>query len=155
LTEIYADGDACPVREEIYRVAERLRLNVFVVSNGSRRIRPPGTLNIRMIMVGDNADAADDWIAEHISAADVCVTSDIPLAARCLKKGARVVSPTGKQWTEANIGNALAGREIARHLRELGANTRGPPPLTKSDRSRFLSALDTALQAALREAAYS
>ena len=153
MTEIYVDGDACPVREEIYRVAARLRLNIFIVSNGSRPIRPPGTSNAKMVLVGDSADAADDWIAEHISAADICVTSDIPLAARCLKKGARVVSPTGKHWTQANIGNALAGREIARHLRELGANTRGPAPLTKRDRSRFLSALDTAVQAALREAA--
>ena len=105
-----------------------------------------------MVLVGDNADAADDWIADHISAGDVCVTSDIPLASRCLKHGARVVSPTGRQWTEANIGNALAGREIARHLRELGTNTRGPAPLTKKDRSRFLGALDAALQAALRGA---
>jgi uncharacterized protein YaiI (UPF0178 family) len=108
-----------------------------------------------MVLVGDNADAADDWIAEHISAVDVCVTSDIPLASRCLIKGARVISPTGKHWTPANIGNALAGREIARHLRELGTNTRGPAPLTNRDRSRFLSALDTALQVALREAARS
>ena len=107
-----------------------------------------------MVLVGDAADAADDWIVERIGAADVCVTSDIQLASRCLKKGARVVSPTGKHWTEANIGNALAGREIARHLRELGASTRGPSPLTKGDRSRFLSALDTALQAALRETAH-
>ena len=106
-----------------------------------------------MVLVGDRAEAADDWIAEHISAVDVCVTSDIPLASRCLKKGARVVSPTGKQFTQANIGNALIGREIARHLRELGANTRGPAPLTKRDRSFFLSGLDTAVQAALREAA--
>ena len=105
-----------------------------------------------MILVRDSADAADDWIAEHISAVDVCDTSDIPLASRCLKKGARVVSPAGKQWTQANIGNALVGREIARHLRELGTNTGGPAPLTKKDRSRFLSALDTAVQAALREA---
>ncbi|HKM72042.1 MAG TPA: YaiI/YqxD family protein [Stellaceae bacterium] len=155
MTDIYVDGDACPVREEIYRVAARLRLNVLVVSNGSRPIRPPGTSNVRMVLVADSADAADDWIAEHISAADVCVTSDIQLAARCLRKGARVVSPTGKHWTQTNIGNALAGREIARHLRELGANTRGPAPLTKRDRSRFLIALDTAVQAALREAAYS
>jgi hypothetical protein len=143
------------VREEIYRVATRLKLKVFVVSNGSRPIRPPDTANVRMVLVGDSADAADDWIAERISAVDVCVTSDIPLASRCLKKGARVVSPTGHQWTEANIGNALAGREIARHLRELGATTRGPAPLTKRDRSRFLSTLDTALQAALRDAARS
>jgi uncharacterized protein YaiI (UPF0178 family) len=153
LTDSYVDGDACPVREEIYRVAARLKVKVFVVSNGSRPIQPPGALNVRMVLVGDSADAADDWIAEHIEAADLCVTSDIPLASRCLKRGARVVSPNGKQWTEANIGNALAGREIARHLRELGANTRGPAPMTKQDRSRFLAALDTAIQAALRGAA--
>ena len=93
MTVIYVDGDACPVREEIYRVAARLRLNVFVVSNGSRPIRPPGISNVSMVIVGDSADAADEWIAERISAADVCVTSDIPLAARCLKEGAHVVSP--------------------------------------------------------------
>jgi uncharacterized protein YaiI (UPF0178 family) len=155
LTDIYVDGDACPVREEIYRVAARLRLNVFVVANGSRPIRPPGVSNVKMILVGDGADAADDWIAERIGALDVCVTSDIPLASRCLNKAARVVSPTGKHWTDANIGNAIAGREIARHLRELGMNTRGPSPMTKRDRSRFLGALDTAVQAALREAAGS
>jgi uncharacterized protein YaiI (UPF0178 family) len=152
VTDIYVDGDACPVREEIYRVATRLRLNVFVVSNGSRPIRPPGMSNVSMVLVGDSADAADDWIAERIGATDVCVTSDIPLASRCLKNGARVVSPTGKQWTEANIGNALAGRDIARHLRELGTNTRGPAPVTKRDRSRFLSTLDTVVQAVLRAA---
>jgi uncharacterized protein len=152
MTDIYVDGDACPVREEVYRVAARLRLGVFVVSNGSRPIRPPGAANVSMVLVGGSADAADDWIAECITAKDVCVTSDIPLASRCLKKGARVVSPTGTLWTVANIGNALAGREIARHLRELGTNTRGPVPFTKQDRSRFLSALDTVLQAALREA---
>jgi uncharacterized protein YaiI (UPF0178 family) len=155
LTDIYVDGDACPVREEIYRVATRLRLNVFVVSNGSRPIRPPGTSNVSMVLVGDNADTADDWIAERIGATDVCVTSDIPLASRCLRKRARVLSPTGKQWTEANIGNALAGRDIARHLRELGQNIGGPAPLTKRDRSQFFSALDTAVQAALQEAARS
>ena len=155
LTEIYVDGDACPVREEVYRVAARLRLNVFVVSNGSRPIRPPGISNVRMILVGDSVDTADDWIVEHISSTDVCVTSDIPLASRCLNKGARVVSSTGKQWTQANIGYALVGREIARHLRELGTNTGGPAPLTKKDRSRFLSVLDTALPGALRKAARS
>jgi len=152
MTNIYVDADACPVREEVYRVAARLRLEVFVVSNGSRPIRPPAAPNVSMVLVGDNADAADDWIAERITAEDVCVTSDIPLASRCLKKGARVVSPTGTHWTPANIGNALAGREISRHLRELGTNTSGPAPFTKRDRSRFLGALDTALQAALREA---
>jgi uncharacterized protein len=151
VTDIYVDADACPVREEIYRVAARLHINVVVVSNGSRPIRPPRMTNVRMVLVGDTADAADDWIAEHIGTTDVCVTSDIPLASRCLKRGARAVSPIGKQWTEANIGNALAGRDIARHLRELGEKTQGPAPLTKQDRSRFLSVLDTALQGALRE----
>ena len=155
MTEIYVDADACPVREEIYRVATRLHIKVFVVSNGSRPIRSPRMTNVSMVLVGDGADAADDWIAEHVGTTDVCVTSDIPLASRCLKRGARVASPFGKQWTEANIGNALAGRDIARHLRELGEKTRGPAPLTKQDRSRVLSVLDTALQTALREAARS
>jgi uncharacterized protein len=149
-TAIYVDGDACPVREEVYRVAERLSLNVFVVANGSRPIRPSANPRIRLVMVEEGADKADDWIAERIAATDVCVTADIPLASRCLAKGARAVSPHGKPWTPNNIGNALAGREIGRHLRELGMNTGGPPPMTKADRSRFLSALDTAVQAALR-----
>jgi uncharacterized protein YaiI (UPF0178 family) len=150
LTEIYIDGDACPVKDEVYRVAERLKLGVIVVSNGSRPIRPPRFGNVRMITVQEGADKADDWIAEHITAADVCVTSDIPLASRCLAKNARAISSYGKLWTQDNIGKALAGRKIARHLRELGANTGGPPPMTKQDRSKFLSALDTAVQAALR-----
>ena len=153
MTEIYVDADACPVREEIYRVAARLHVNVFVVSNGSRPIRSPRMTNVSVVLVGDRADAADNWIAEHIGITDVCVTSDIPLASRCFKRGAHVVSPIGKQWAEANIGNALAGRDIARHLRELGEKRRRPAPLTKQDRSRFLGVLDTALQAALREVA--
>jgi len=152
LTEIYVDGDACPVREEVYRVAERLGLGVYVVSNGSRPIRPSSNPKIRMVVVTEGADKADDWIAERIGAADVCVTSDIPLAARCLAKQARAVSPIGRPWTPNNIGNALAGRAVSQHLRELGMSTGGPPPMTKADRSRFLSALDTAVQAALREA---
>ena len=150
LTEIYVDGDACPVRDEVYRVADRLGVKVFVVANGSRPIRPPRDPNVRMITVGEGADKADDWIAERITSADVCVTSDIPLARRCLAKGARAVSPIGRPWTPNNIGQALAGREVARHLRETGANTGGPSPLTKADRSRFLGALDAALQSALR-----
>jgi uncharacterized protein YaiI (UPF0178 family) len=95
---------------------------------------------------------ADDWIAERVTAADCCITSDIPLAARCLEKGARALAPTGHHWTPDNIGSALAGREIARHLREVGVVTGGPAPLTKADRSRFLSALDTAVQALRRRA---
>jgi uncharacterized protein YaiI (UPF0178 family) len=151
LTEIYIDGDACPVREEVYRVATRLGLMVFVVANGSRPLRPPRLPNVRMILVGEASDAADDWIAERIGAADVCVTSDVPLASRCLANGARVVAPNGRVWTPTNIGGALAGRELSRHLRELGVKTKGPAALTKADRSRFLSALDTAVQKALRE----
>jgi uncharacterized protein YaiI (UPF0178 family) len=150
---IYVDADACPVREEVYRVATRLGLEVFVVSNGSRPIRPPGLANVHMVMVGAGMDAADDWIAERIGAGDVCITSDLPLASRCLKEGARVVPPSGRPLTEANIGNALAGREVGRHLREMGLPTRGPAPLSKQDRSRFLSALDTAVQAGLRQPA--
>jgi len=146
VADIYIDGDACPVRDEVYRVADRLGLQVFVVSNGSRPIRPPRDPNVSMIIVGEGADKADDWIAERITSGDLCVTSDIPLARRCLGKGARAVSPAGQHWTENNIGQALAGRDVARHLREMGVNTGGPPPLTKADRSRFLSALDKALQ---------
>lgn len=151
MTDIYIDGDACPVREETYRVAERLGLRVFVVSNGSRPIRPPANPDIRMIIVPEGADAADDWIVEHIGPSDICVTADIPLASRCLAKGARALSPAGKPWTSDNIGSALAGRELSRHLRELGQTGGGPAPFSKADRSRFLSALDTMVQAALRQ----
>ena len=150
MTQIYVDADACPVREEVYRVAGRLGVGVLIVANGSRPIRPPGLPFVQMVMVGEAMDAADDWIAERVGAADICVTADIPLASRCLAKGARVVPPNGRPFTAANIGNALAGREISRHLREMGLSGKGPPPFTKSDRSRFLSALDTAVQAALR-----
>jgi uncharacterized protein len=150
MIHIYVDADACPVREEVYRVAGRLKIGVYIVSNGSRPIRPSGLPFVEMVMVGDAMDAADDWIAERIVAADICVTADIPLASRCLQKGARVVPPNGRPFTEANIASALAGREISRHLRELGTGGGGPPPFTKADRSRFLSALDTAVQAALR-----
>ena len=150
MTTFYIDADACPVREEAFRVATRLGLQVLVVSNGSRPIRPPGLPNVRMVTVGGAPDEADDWIAERIGPADVCVTADIPLASRCLARGARALSHTGHVWTADNIGSALAGREIARHLREIGAPGGGHPPLTKADRSRFLSALDTVVQAALR-----
>jgi uncharacterized protein YaiI (UPF0178 family) len=152
VSDIYVDGDACPVREEVYRVADRLQLKVFVVSNGSRPILPPGRANVSMIVVSEGADAADNWISERITAADICITADIPLAARCLGRGARAIAPTGKLWTSDNIGNALAGREVSRHLRELGMTGGGPAPFAKADRSRFLSALDTAVQAALRQA---
>ncbi len=153
MTEIYVDADACPVREEVYRVAGRLNLAVHVVSNGSRPIRPPGLAFVTMVTVAEGADVADDWIAERIGGADVCVTADIPLAARCLARGARAVAPNGHAWTADNIGAALAGREIARYQREIGAGTGGPAPLTRADRSRFLSSLDAALRDARSPAA--
>lgn len=148
MTEIYVDADACPVREEIYRVASRLNLHVYIVSNGSRPIRPPGLPNVSMIVVEAGANVADDWIAERVTASDVCVTADIPLAARCLARHARALNHAGRFWTMDNIGNALAGRAVAQHMREIGMTTGGPSPLTKADRSRFLSALDQAARIA-------
>jgi len=148
MTAIYIDADACPVRDEVYRVAERLSLPVFVVSNGSRPIRPSAHPHVRMIVVGEGADAADHWIAEHIAAGDICVTGDIPLAARCLAKDALALAANGKVWSKDNIGNALAGREVSRHLRELGVGGGGPAPFSKADRSRFLQALDKLVHAA-------
>jgi uncharacterized protein YaiI (UPF0178 family) len=133
MTEIYIDGDACPVREEVYRVAGRLNLIVHVVSNGSRPIRPAADPRIRMVTVSD-----------------VCVTSDIPLASRCLAKGARAVAPYGRVWTPDNIGSALVGREIGYAMREAGHITKGPAALTKADRSKFLEVLDREVQAARR-----
>ena len=150
MTTLYIDGDACPVRDEVYRVADRLGLAVFIVANGSRPIRPTGRPNVTMITVEAGADVADDWIAERVTQADVCITSDIPLASRCLAKGGRALASNGKIWTPDNIGNALAGREVSRYLREIGVNTGGPAPLTKQDRSHFLSALDTLVRAAQR-----
>lgn len=153
MTTIHVDGDACPVREEVFRVATRLGLPVVVVSNGSRPVRPPGLPNVEMVVVPEGADAADDRIVERIGQGDVCVTADIPLAARCLAKGARALSPRGRPWTSDNIGGAMAGREVARGLREMGVATGGPAPLTRADRSRFLAALDAEVAAARRDAA--
>jgi uncharacterized protein YaiI (UPF0178 family) len=156
LTQIYVDADACPVREEVYRVAARAGLGVFVVHNGSRPIRPPqpgpGQPPVQIIIVPDGPDAADDWIAERITPADICVTGDIPLAKRCLERGARALGNTGHPWTRDNIGSAMAGREIARHMRESGLGGGGHAPLAKADRSRFLTALDVMVVAAKRDA---
>jgi uncharacterized protein YaiI (UPF0178 family) len=135
----------------VYRVAARLAVQVYVVSNFSRPLRPPDLPNVRLIMVGDQSDAADDWIDGQIRRGDVCITADIPLASRCLKHAACAVAPNGHEWTTANIGSALAGRELSRHLRELGVATRGPTTMTRQDRSRFLSTLDTVLRRAMRE----
>jgi len=138
------------VRDEVQRVAARYKLAVHVVSNGSRPIRPSADPLTQLVIVNQTPDAADDWIAERIEGGDVCVTSDIPLASRCLAKGARAVAPNGKHWTSDNIGNALAGREVSRHMRELGMMTGSGASFSKADRSRFLVALDTAVTAAMR-----
>jgi uncharacterized protein YaiI (UPF0178 family) len=144
------DADACPVRDEVLRVAARLGFETIFVSNGSRPIRPPGG-NTRIVIVTEGADKADDWIAEEATPTDICMTNDIPLAARCIAKGAFCISFKGHAWTENNIGSALAGREVARHLREMGMGG-GPPPMAQADKSRFLNALDAMATAALRRA---
>ena len=144
------DADACPVRDEVLRVAGRLGFETIFVSNGSRPIRPPGG-NTRIVIVTEGADNADDWIAEEARPTDICMTNDIPLAARCIAKGAFCISFKGHAWTENNIGSALAGREVARHLREMGMGG-GPPPMAQADKSRFLNALDAMATAALRRA---
>ncbi|MBS0278184.1 MAG: YaiI/YqxD family protein [Proteobacteria bacterium] len=141
--ELYVDADACPVKAEVERVAERHKLTVHIVSNGG--IRPSRNPLIQTVVVPEGADAADDWIAEHITQADICITADIPLAARCLKKGATVLRHDGKPFTEAGIGNALAMRDLNRHLRETGMQTFNAG-FTKQDRSNFLNALETAIQ---------
>jgi uncharacterized protein YaiI (UPF0178 family) len=151
MTTLYVDGDACPVREEVFRVATRLGLAVVVVSNGARAARPSSLPNVRHVVVEAGADAADDWIAERIAAGDVCITADIPLAARCLERGALALSHRGRPWTTDNIGGALAGREIAQSRRDAGQLTGGPSPLTREDRSRFLAALDAMVEAARRQ----
>ena len=144
------DADACPVRDEVLRVAGRMGFETIFVSNGSRPIRPPGG-NTRIVIVTEGADKADDWIAEEARPTDICMTNDIPLAARCIAKGAFCISFKGHTWTENNIGSALAGREVARHLREMGMGG-GPPPMAQADKSRFLNALDAMATAALRRA---
>ena len=138
---IYVDADACPVKDEAVRVAERHGLPIHFVSNSFMRL-PEGPL-IHRVVVSEGPDAADDWIAERIGARDIAVTADIPLAARCLKKGAAVIGPTGKPFTEAGIGMALAMRELSQHLRETGESKGYNAGFRPADRSAFLSALDT------------
>lgn len=142
---IYVDADASPVKKEAVRVAERYGLKIFFVSNSRIKI-PEGEL-VKVIVVDDNLDAADDWIVEHIGKKDVVVTADIPLASRCLKKGARALDPKGRIFTEDSIGEVLANRDIMTFLRDLGNMTGGSPPYTKKDRSRFLQRLDDLVHA--------
>lgn len=148
MTEIFVDGDACPVKDEIYAVATRLGLAVIVVAN--QRINVPQDLGVEMIVVEAGPDAADDWIAEEIQAADVVITADIPLAARCLEVGALALGTNGREFTIDSIGGALATREIKAQVRETGVMTGGPPPLTNRDRSRFSNTLDQVVHRAMR-----
>jgi len=140
---ILVDADACPVKEEIYRVAERHKALVSVVSNSPFRV-PVGPL-VERVVVSDGFDAADDWIAERADAKSVVVTADILLADRCVKAGACVLAPTGKPFTSASIGGAVATRAIMADLRAGGDIVGGPAPFAKADRSRFLQVLDAAL----------
>ncbi len=146
---IYVDADACPVKEEIYRVARRYEIKVFVVSNAALRV--PQEDLIEMVVVRGGFDVADDWIAERVEAGDIAITSDIPLAERCLKRGSRVLGPKGLEFTEDAIGDAMATRALLDMLRQSGSFGGGPAPFAKSDRSRFLSKLDELVHAARRD----
>jgi len=140
---ILVDADACPVKEEVYRVATRHAVPVAVVSNS--RLRVPDHPLVERVVVGDAFDAADDWIAEAAGEGAVVITADILLADRCLKAGAQVIAPNGKPFTASSIGSAIATRAIMADLRAGGEQLGGPPPFAKSDRSRFLQALDETL----------
>jgi uncharacterized protein YaiI (UPF0178 family) len=150
MLDIYIDADACPVRKEVFTVAERHGLTVFVVTQGN--IRVPVHPRVRLALVAAGPDAADDWIAERIGPGDICVTADVPLAARCLKRGASAIGSTGRRFTLDNIGTALAARDIAAHIRESDGQSGGPRPLVQRDRSRFLGELDGMINAIRREA---
>jgi len=142
--EIFVDADACPVKEEVYRVARRYGLKVRVVANAF--IALPADPLIERVFVDAGPDKADDWIADHAGAGDVVITADIPLAQRALAAGAAAISPTGRAFTADSIGAALASRAIAEHIRSTGGLTGGPAPFRPADRSRFLQALDEAIQ---------
>jgi uncharacterized protein YaiI (UPF0178 family) len=148
---IYVDADACPVKDEAMRVAERHNLPLLFVSNAFMRL--PESPLVKRVVVSDGPDAADNWIVEHITERDIAVTADIPLASRCLKKGAQVIGPTGKPFTESGIGMALAMRDLSAHLRETGESKGYNAAFTRQDRSRFLEALEHAVQRALRSRA--
>ena len=143
---IYVDADACPVKDEVMRVAGRHGIRVHYVSNAWMRL--PDSPLVNRVVVSDGFDAADDWIADNIAPGDIAITADIPLAARCLSRGARVVGPSGRRFTEAGIGAALAMRDLKSHFRHSGEIRDHGPPFTKQDRSRFLQALEQAVQAA-------
>lgn len=149
MTEIYVDADACPVKAEVLRVSERHGLTIHMVSNQWMRLADSPL--IKRVVVGEGADVADDWIAERAGAGDIAVTADIVLAARCLTNGARVIGMTGKPFTEDGIGVALAMRDLTAHLRDTGEIRGNAPSFSKKDRSRFLGALEDAVQAIRRQ----
>ena len=143
MLHIFIDADACPVKPEVYRVADRYELRVTLVAGARMRIPDSDEITLRVLDQG--MDAADDWIVEHLEANDIVITADIPLAARCVARGAYVLGHTGKPFSDDNIGPALATRNLLCELRQLGEVTGGPPPFNKRDRSRFLQALDKAV----------
>jgi uncharacterized protein YaiI (UPF0178 family) len=149
LLDIFVDADGCPVKEEVYRVARRYGLRVTLVSNSWMRI--PEHDSFGLVVVGEHANAADDWIVEHVEANDIVITGDIPLASRCLKKNAAVLGLKGRPFTEDNIGGVLATRDLLTELREGGAKTAGPAPFEKRDRSQFLQELDKMVHAIRRK----
>ncbi|HZN56311.1 MAG TPA: YaiI/YqxD family protein [Candidatus Polarisedimenticolaceae bacterium] len=151
MLDLFVDGDACPVKEETYKVALRHDLKVYVVSDAPLRAGAPG--RVEFVRVPQGFNAADDWIAERAGEDDIVVTADIPLADRCIRAGARVVSPNGRALTEDSIGEAMARRELMDHLRQMGTITGGPPPFAPADRSRFLARLEETIQAIRRKAA--
>lgn len=153
MLDIYVDGDACPVKEEIYKVAHRHGLMVYVVA--ARRLRVPMNEKICAIAAGDRFDAADDWIATHCGEDDIVVTSDLPLADRCLKTGALVMTPKGVQFDQTSISSALAAREILDTLRQMGEMTGGPPPTTQRDKSNFMSELHQLIERCKRWGGFS
>jgi uncharacterized protein len=146
--QIFADGDACPVRAEVEKVAARHGLAVTIVSNGG--LRPSANPRLRHVIVAEGADAADNWIVAHIASGEICITADIPLAARCLEKGARVLAPNGKAFTPESIGMALGMRELSRHLREATGGQTHHAGFGKQARSRFLGELENCIMALKR-----
>jgi uncharacterized protein YaiI (UPF0178 family) len=148
VTIIYVDADACPVKDEVERVAARHSLDTILVTDGG--LRPSQNPRVRLVIVEQGADAADDWIADEIAANDICVTNDIPLAARCLEKDALAIQPNGELFTTDAIGMALATRTLMQGLRETGEITGGPAPFSKRDRAEFLNKLEVTVQKALR-----
>ena len=150
MLDIYIDADACPVKDEIYRVALRHHLTVFIVSHGPLWV--PQRDYLKPVRVKKGLDSSDDWIAERAGIGDIVITADIPLADRCLKRGARVIAPNGQVFTEESIGAALATRALLDELRQMGEVTGGPAPFAPADRSRFLARLGEAIQATRRDA---